>query len=89
MEETLTPLIESAAASGGILLVVVPALVQILKKVPLLTKLQDNNVPVWQLASLGLAIGGAYALGLPTPLITGIMAGLASGKGYDFVKPKK
>ena len=85
MLETLTPLINSAAESGGQLLLLVPPLIQILKKVPWLVKLQKNKVPVWQLASLGLSVGGAFLLGLPAPLMTGIIAGLASGKAYDMV----
>jgi hypothetical protein len=51
--------------------------------------LQDDDVPVWQLLSIVLGIGGAYSMALPSPILVGVLAGLASGKGYDFVKGDK
>jgi hypothetical protein len=57
-----------------------------LKKIPFFVKLQGDDVPVWQIASLVLGIGGAFALSLPNPVVAGIMAWLAAGKGYDYVK---
>ena len=80
-------LVKQIGSSGGVLLLLIPPLVQVLKKVPMLVKLQET-VPVYEIASLALGIGGAYALGLPTPVITGIIAGLAAGKGYDIIRPK-
>lgn len=81
-------LIKQFGESGGVLLLLIPPLVQILKKLPMIVKLQTDGVPAYEIASLAMGIGGAFALGLPTPVITGIVAGLAAGKGYDFVKGK-
>lgn len=51
-------------------------------------KLQNDGVPAYELLSLGLGIGGAFLLGLPAPIVTGIVAALAAGKGYDITKGK-
>jgi hypothetical protein len=80
-------LIEKMGESAGVLLLLIPPLVQILKRVPIIAELQ-KTVPVYELLSIALGIGGAYALGIPVPIINGIVAGLAAGKGYDFVKSK-
>jgi len=45
-------------------------------------------LPVYEIASVILGIAGAYALGIPVPIVNGIVAGLAAGKGYDIVKAK-
>ena len=65
----------------------IPPLIQILKKVPLIVKLQDD-FPIYEVASVALGVGGAFALGIPVPIVSGIVAGLAAGKGYDIVKSK-
>lgn len=54
---------------------------------PLVSKLQAD-LPVYEIASVILGIAGAYALGIPVPIVNGIVAGLAAGKGYDIVKAK-
>jgi len=56
--------------------------------VPFVVKLHTEGNPIFELLSLGIGIGGAFALGLPAPIVTGIVAGLAAGKGYDFAKDK-
>jgi len=81
MEELIT----QVGASGGILVVLIPSIIQILKKVPFLLEVQ-KTIPIYQILSIALGIGGAYSLGLTTPIITGLIAGLAAGKGYDIVK---
>ena len=80
-------LIKQMGESAGVLILLIPPIVQILKKIPVLTELQ-KTVPIYELLSIVLGIGGAYALGIPVPIINGIVAGLAAGKGYDFVKSK-
>jgi len=84
MENLITQMGESA----GLLILLIPAVVQILKKIPVLTVLQ-KSIPVYEILSIALGIGGAFALGIPVPIINGIVAGLAAGKGYDFVKGEK
>jgi len=81
MEELIT----QVGTSGGILVVLIPSIIQILKKVPFLLEVQ-KTIPIYQILSIALGIGGAYSLGLTTPIITGLIAGLAAGKGYDIVK---
>jgi hypothetical protein len=54
----------------------------------LVVKLQDS-FPVYEVASIALGVAGAYALGIPVPIVNGVVAGFAAGKGYDFVKEKK
>ena len=81
MEEIIT----QAGTSGGILVVLIPSIIQIIKKVPFLAELQ-KTFPIYQLLSLALGIGGAFTLGLAAPIMTGVIAGLAAGKGYDIVK---
>jgi hypothetical protein len=44
---------------------------------------------VYEVASIALGVAGAYALGIPVPIVNGVVAGFAAGKGYDFVKEKK
>lgn len=80
-------LIKQMGDSAGVLILLIPPIVQILKKIPVLTELQ-KTVPIYELLSIVLGIGGAYALGIPVPIINGVVAGLAAGKGYDFVKSK-
>ena len=72
--------------SGGMIALLIPPLIQILKRIPFLAKLQGNDIPVWDILSIALGIGGAYSLALPSPIVVGVLAGLAAGKGYDFVK---
>jgi len=81
MEELIT----QVGTSGGILVVLIPSIIQIFKKVPFLVELQ-KTFPIYQILSVGLGIGGAFSLGLATPVITGLIAGLAASKGYDIVK---
>lgn len=83
MEETLTQISES----GGILVVLIPSIVQIFKKVPFLVDMQ-KTIPIYQMLSIGLGVAGAFSLGLSAPIITGIVAGLAAGKAFDIVKGK-
>lgn len=78
-------LIKQMGDSAGVLILLIPPLVQVLKKIPFMAELQ-KTVPIYDILSIALGIGGAYALGLPIPIINGIVAGLAAGKGYDFVK---
>jgi len=78
-------LINQMGESAGVLVLLIPPIVQILKKVPVLAELQ-KSAPVYEILSVALGVGGAFALGLPTPVVSGIVAGLAAGKGYDFVK---
>ena len=80
-------LIKQVGNSGGVLLMLIPPIIQVLKKVPMIVKLKES-IPIYEIASIALGIGGAFALGLPTPIVTGVVAGLAAGKGYDIVKPK-
>lgn len=75
-------LLQQIGQSGGVLVLLIPPIVQILKRIPLVVNL-NKNAPVYELLSLGLGVAGAFALGLPNALITGIVAGLAAGKGYD------
>ena len=81
MEELIT----QVGTSGGLLVVLIPSIIQILKKVPYLLVMQ-KTIPIYQILSIALGIGGAFSLGLATPVITGLIAGLAAGKGYDIVK---
>jgi len=78
-------LIKQMGNSAGVLLMLIPPIVQIVKKIPQVVELQ-KTIPVYEILSIGLGIAGAFALGIPTPLISGIVAGLAAGKGYDIVK---
>lgn len=78
-------LISQMGKSAGILLMLIPPIVQIVKKVPVVVELQ-KTVPIFEILSIALGIGGAYALGIPVPIVNGIVAGLAAGKGYDIVK---
>jgi len=78
-------LINQVGTSGGILVVLIPSIIQIFKKVPFLVALQ-KTFPIYQILSIGLGIGGAFSLGLATPVITGLIVGMAAGKGYDIVK---
>ena len=81
-------LVKQIGSSGGILVLLIPALVQVLKRIPFVTQLQAAKFPAYEILSLALGVGGAFALGLPNALIAGIIAGLAAGKGYDVVKGK-
>jgi len=78
-------LIKQMGQSGGVLLILIPSIVQVFKRIPQVVELQ-KTMPVYELLSIGIGIAGAFALGIPTPLISGIVAGLAAGKGYDIVK---
>jgi len=81
-------LITKIGQSGSQLVVIIPVLIQVFKKIPFLADLQ-KEIPIYQILAIGLGVAGAYSLGLSTPIITGIIVGLASGKGYDIVKSKK
>ena len=81
MEELIT----QVGTSGGILVVLIPSIIQIIKKVPFLVEMQ-KTLPIYQVLSIALGIGGAFTLGLAAPVMTGVIAGLAAGKGYDIVK---
>jgi len=82
-------LVKQIGDNGGLLLLIIPPIIQAIKKIPILVKLQGDGMPIYEIASLALAIGGAYAFGLPTPIVTGAIAWLASGKGYDYLKGQK
>ena len=75
-------------SAGGSLVVIIPSLMQILKKIPFVVELQ-KTLPIYEIMTVAIGIGGAYALGLSTPIITGIIAALASNKGYDIIKGTK
>ena len=81
MEELIT----QVGTSGGILVVLIPSIIQIIKKVPFLVEMQ-KTLPIYQVLSIALGIGGAFTLGLAAPVMTGVIASLAAGKGYDIVK---
>ena len=81
-------LIEQMGQTGGILVLLIPPLMQLLKKVQFIVKLQADGNPAFEILSIAIGIGGAFALGLPAPIVTGVVAGLAAGKGYDFAKGK-
>jgi hypothetical protein len=80
-------LINQMGESAGLLVLLIPPLVQVLKKIPLVNELQ-KAFPVYDVASIALGVGGAFLLGIPVPIVSGIVAGLAAGKGYDMVKKK-
>lgn len=84
MEDLITQLNESA----GVLILLIPPLVELLKKIPIVKKLQ-KDIPLYEIISVVLGVAGAYALNVNAPIIQGIIAGLAAGKGYDFVKGDK
>jgi len=84
MEKLLTELGPSAAG----LIAVVPLLVQQFKKWPVIVRLQDRGYPAYELLSLALGIGGAFALALPSPIFAGLIVGLAASGAYDNVKKK-
>jgi len=81
-------LVKQIGESGGILVLLIPSLIQIFKRIPFVVKLDAGGFPVYELLSLGLGIGGAFVLGIPNAVIAGIVTGLAAGKGYDIVKEK-
>ena len=70
------------------MVLLIPPLMQLLKKVPFVVKLQADGNPAFEILSIALGVAGAFALGLPAPIVTGVVAGLAAGKGYDFAKGK-
>jgi hypothetical protein len=80
-------LLKQMGESAGMLVLLIPPLIQVLKKFPIITKLQET-APVYEIASIALGIAGAFALGIPVPIVSGVVAGLAAGKGYDIVKEK-
>ena len=84
--EELIPIIDQIGSSGGLLVMLVPVVVQALKKVPFIAKLQKDGFKMFQLLPLLLGIVGAVVLKLPAPVVIGIITGLASEKGYDFVR---
>jgi hypothetical protein len=86
--EALKGLVQQIGDSGGILVLLVPALVQVLKKIPFIVKLQENKFPAYELLALALSVGGAHVLGLPNAIVTGVIAWLAAEKGYDYAKGK-
>ncbi len=82
MEEIL----KQVQATGGILVVLVPAVLQILKTIPPVVKAQKAGYPVYEVLGVLLGVGGAYALGIANPIVAGIVVGLAAEKGFDIVK---
>lgn len=86
--EALNPLIEQIGAPGALLTIIVPLIVQGLKKISIFKKLQEDGYKVFEIAPMVLAIIGAFALKLPVPLVWGVVSGFAGQKGYDFIKEK-
>lgn len=65
-----------------IVVAVVAAVLQLLKRIPALAVLT-----AWlPLVSLGLGVGGAFLWGVTDPLPTGILIGLVASGGYDVLK---
>jgi hypothetical protein len=85
MDEIVTTL----GKTGAGLVVVIPLLVQLLKRFPVVVRLQAEEYPIYELASIAVGVGLAWATGLPNPIFSGIVSGLAAGKGYDLIASNK
>ena len=64
---------------------IIAALVQQLKRIPILTKLQ-SQLPVFVICSLILGIGAAYYIKAPNAIIEGIIMGLTACGAYSATK---
>jgi F0F1-type ATP synthase membrane subunit c/vacuolar-type H+-ATPase subunit K len=51
--------------------------------------LQAEEYPIYEWASIAVGVGLAWATGLPNPIFSGIVSGLAAGKGYDLIANNK
>ena len=71
--------------AGMILIPLVAGLVQQLKRVPGIVKLQEK-FPVYLTAALGFGIGAAYLMGLTNPAVAGVIIALSACGAYEAVK---
>jgi len=85
MEELITQFGPKALS----LLAIVPLLVQRLKKLPILVKLQGQGYPAFETTAISLGIIGAFAMSLANPIVVGVVAGLAGIGTYKVASPKK
>lgn len=86
--EAISDIVAQLGAPSVLLTALVPVILQMLKRIPAIEKLQKDGYKVYELLPIIIAVFGAFVLKLPIPIVTGIISGLASEKGYDFVKGK-
>jgi len=81
----MNELVTQMGPAATTLVALVAGLVQQLKRIPAVNKWQEM-FPVYQVASYGLGIAGAFTLGLSNPIFAGVLVGLAANGAYDAVK---
>jgi hypothetical protein len=67
-----------------VLVPVVAAIIQMAKKLPIVSKYTEY-LPI---ASLLLGVGGAYLQEIPNPILAGVMIGLTACGAFDVLKGK-